>query len=556
MDTGNKLSWFRKHPFASFALVTGIFAAGLLSTDVRVAKGDGGPGDLAPLSSAAVPTPVGGDIVDQAAAVRLGKALFWDTQVGGDGQTSCATCHFRGGADNRTFSALNPGPDKIFASGGVNGPGQDFHPSNINNDDRVGSPGLSQSTFVGVDPNPHNAADLCTPGVSPIFGVSPQATVRNAPTTANGLVFFRQMFWDGRGNDNFNGASGFGQTQNNTAAQLASAAFSAVGIGNSALASQAVGPVNKFPEVSCNGRTFGNLYDKLTARPVLQHQLVHPNDSVLGGMSASPAQGLKCGSDHHACGYGELITAAFGPTMAVKAQFSRVWGQAIQAYESTLIPDQTPLDKFLSGDSKALTDSQKKGLSVFNGKGHCTKCHAGAELTDASVSFAERRGLINEDGGDQGFHNIGVRPTAEDIGRGGTGGANKVPFSESGSAMDQGAFKTPALRNVKLTAPYFHNGGKATLGDVVDFYARGGDFDNTEKASRITGFSMNSSDRAGLIDFLMNALTDCRVERDEAPFDHPSLTVPNGGPSLAATGGGNSCSQSSSQSSNQNSGRR
>jgi len=307
--------------------------------------------------------------------------------------------------------------------------------------------------------------------------------------------------------------------------------------------------------VSCNGRTFGNLYDKLTARPALQHQFVHPNDSALGAMSAWPAKGLKCGPDSHACGYGELITAAFGLTLNAGPQFSRVFGQAIQAYESTLIPDQTPFDKFLAGDGKALTDSQKKGFSVFGGKGHCTKCHAGAELTDASVRFAQANGLINEDFGDQGFHNIGVRPSAEDIGRAGTGGGNKVPFSQSGSPMDNGAFKTPGLRNVKFSAPYFHNGGKATLGDVVDFYARGGDFDNPEKARRITGFSMNAADRAGLIDFLMNALTDCRVEHDEAPFDHPSLTVPNGGPSLAATGGGSSCGQSSSQSANQKSGK-
>src|SRR5262249_53861603 len=457
---GFTFSWFRKHPFASFALVTTLLSTAVLSSTPRIAIGSAELEQavelpLTPLSSLSVPKPVGGDIIDQAAAVRLGKALFWDIQVGGDGQTACATCHFHGGADNRTFSALNPGPDKIFASGGVTGPGQNFAPSNIENDDRATSPALPQLAFVKVDPDPRNAADICTPGVSPIFGPSPQATVRNAPTTVNGIAFFRQLFWDGSGSDTFNGVNKFGATANNNAAATNPALTS---ISNSALASQAVGPANKFPEVSCNGRTFGNLYDKLTARPVLQHQFVHPNDSALGAMSASPAKGLKCGSDNHACGYVELITAAFGPTMAVKAQFSRVWGQAVQAYESTLIPDQTPFDKFLAGDGKALTDSQKKGFSVFGGKGHCTKCHAGAELTDASVRFAEANGLINEDFGDQGFHNIGVRPSAEDIGRAGTGGLNKVPFSQSGSPMDNGAFKTPGLRNVKFTAPYFHNG--------------------------------------------------------------------------------------------------
>jgi len=525
MQTGTTLSWFRRLRVASFALITAIGAVGLLSASARVATGEGNDVELGPLSSVAVPMPIGGDIVDQAAAVRLGKALFWDIQLGGDGQTACATCHFHGGADNRP--AINPGLDKLFGTA----------------DDVHGSMGLTvaQGTFKNIDPNPDNAADICTTGALNLFGVAPQVTTRNAPTTVNGVAFFRQMFWDGRGNDNFNGASPFGQTANNTAAQKASAAFSTAGIGNSALASQAVGPANKFPEVSCNGRTFGNLYDKLMARKALQHQFVHQQDSALGAMSAWPAKGLKCGTDGHACGYGELIAAAFGPSLAVKGQFSRVFGQAVQAYESTLIPDQTPLDRLLAGNSKAMTDLQKKGLSVFRGKGGCTKCHAGPELTDASVTFAGVFGLINEDGGDQGFHNIGVRPTIEDLGRAGTGGANVAPFSVSGSIMDHGAFKTPALRNVGLTAPYFHTGGKATLADVVDFYSRGGDFPNTEKARRIRPLGLSAADKAALVEFLANGLTDCRTAKDEAPFDHPSLTVPNGGPDLSATGGGTSC---------------
>jgi len=560
MDTGNKLSWFRKHPYASSALVTAIFAAGLLLlTDAHVAIGDSG--DSGPLSNVPVPTPIGGDIVDQAAAVRLGKALFWDVQVGGDGQTSCGTCHFHGGADNRTFNTLNPGPDGIFASGGVTGAGQQFHPSNIVNDDRVASQGLVGLKFVGIDPDPHNAADLCTPVVTAPFFDNRRTTTRNAPTTTNGLVFFRQIFLDGRGNQIFNGVNPFGQTANNNAAATNPALTA---IGNSPLASQAVGPANRHPEMGCanatgnigtSGRAFNgpnSLAAKMLARPALQHQFVHPQDSALGGLSNWPNKGLRCGD--HPCMYGELISAAFGTNITnTLTQFSRLFGEAVQAYESTLIPDQTPLDRFLAGDGRAMTDTQKKGFNIFGGKGQCSKCHAGAELSDASVSFAARNGLINEDGGDQGFHNIGVRPPAEDIGRAGTGGANAVPFSESGSPVDNGAFKTPALRNVRFSAPYFHNGGKATLADVVDFYSRGGDFPNPSK--RIKNLDFKSEEKAALVDFLTNGLTDCRTEREEAPFDHPSLTVPNG-PDLPATGGGHSCNQSSSQSSNQNSGRR
>src|SRR5438874_1114467 len=113
----------------------------------------GGGGDLAPLSTVAVPQPVG-DIINRAAAIRLGKALFWDIQTGGDGQVACASCHFHGGADSRLLNVLNPGPDGIFASGGVTSAGQLFSPSAITNDDRVGSQGVVGSLFVAVDPDP------------------------------------------------------------------------------------------------------------------------------------------------------------------------------------------------------------------------------------------------------------------------------------------------------------------------------------------------------------------------------------------------------------------
>jgi len=231
--------------------------------------------------------------------------------------------------------------------------------------------------------------------------------------------------------------------------------------------------------------------------------------------------------------YTELIEAAFGSGIDADNLFSRIWGQAIQAYESTLVPDQTPMDRYLAGDKTALTSSQQRGLDILSGKGKCTTCHAGAELTDASLSFAAQKGLINEDGGDQGFHNNGVRPTAEDLGRAGTG--PKVSFSQSGSPKDRGAFKTPGLRNVKLTAPYFHNGGKATLADVVDFYNRGGDFANPEKAKRIQRLSLSANEQAALVDLLRNGLTDSRVEKECGPFDHPSLDLPNGS-SLKAVG--------------------
>ncbi len=123
METGDRPLWCIKHSFLVLTLTAAFLTAGLTAMDVRIAVADG---DLAPLSSVGVPPRTGGTIVNNAAAIKLGKALFWDTQVGGDGKIACATCHFHNGADNRTFNTLHPGPDGIFASGGVTAAGQNF----------------------------------------------------------------------------------------------------------------------------------------------------------------------------------------------------------------------------------------------------------------------------------------------------------------------------------------------------------------------------------------------------------------------------------------------
>ena len=94
-----------------------------------------------------------------------------------------------------------------------------------------------------------------------------------------------------------------------------------------------------------------------------------------------------------------------------------------------------------------------------------------------------------------------------------------------------GAFKTPSTRNVELTAPFFHNGGVATLTQLVDFYNRGGDFASQNKDNLdpdIQMLKLSDDDKRYLVAFLL-ALTDERVKFDKAPFDHPSLDIPNGG---------------------------
>jgi hypothetical protein len=93
-----------------------------------------------------------------------------------------------------------------------------------------------------------------------------------------------------------------------------------------------------------------------------------------------------------------------------------------------------------------------------------------------------------------------------------------------------GSFKVPTLRNVELTGPFFHNGGQATLEQVVEFYNRGGDFAKQNLASLdpdIHPLGLKNKQQKDLVAFL-KALTDERVRCEQAPFDHPEITVPDG----------------------------
>ena len=98
------------------------------------------------------------------------------------------------------------------------------------------------------------------------------------------------------------------------------------------------------------------------------------------------------------------------------------------------------------------------------------------------------------------------------------------------------------MRNVELTGPYFHNGGMATLEQVVDFYSRGGDFHEANIANLHPAIDtiggMDATRKANLVAFL-KSLTDDRVRYQKAPFDHPQLIIANGVeiPAVGAGGG-------------------
>jgi hypothetical protein len=295
----------------------------------------------------------------------------------------------------------------------------------------------------------------------------------------------------------------------------------------------------------------------LSLKP-LAKQHVAPDDSVLGALANATGPGLAPQFTYQSLVRNAFQQAYWGSSQLVDAtgavlpgrtapaattgeyaqaefNFGLFWGLAIQAYEATLVSDNSPYDQFAEGNIQALTSQQQTGQNLFRRNG-CANCHSGPEFTAASFSSVSRRGALQ--GGrngvrvDAGFYRTGVRPIAEDIGLGGVDGFGaplSIAVQQSPNAQPavNGLFMAPGLRNAEFTGPYFHNGGEATLEQVIDFYARGGDFPAGGTGPGIRRLNLSPDDRAALTAFLVS-LSDARVRFEQAPFDHPELCVPVG----------------------------
>ena len=272
----------------------------------------------------------------------------------------------------------------------------------------------------------------------------------------------------------------------------------------------------------------------------LGRQKVAADDSVLGAMSNPDGNGLTS-----EFGYAALIRSAFQPAYwaaptteddvpQMELNFPLFWGIAIQAYEATLVSDDSPIDRFLDGNRQALNTLEQQGMQEFlSGGSQCTQCHQGAELTAASFTNSQRSNANTNNPDDMGFFRTGVSQIAEDIGLGGKDGFDRPLFSGGRAGSTNGLFKSPGLRNVELTGPYFHDGGQATLEQVMDFYARNGDFTaGGNLGPGIGRIRLTTQEKAQLLAF-MKALTDERVRFERAPFDHPALCIPVGHAEIA-----------------------
>lgn len=422
-------------------------------------------------------------VVDSAAAVVLGKALFWDIDVGSDGM-ACASCHFHAGADRRTTNQLAPGTFHTSAatgqsfektaSGAKGGPGyslrlDDFPLHRIANpddktsavlydtDDVVASAGVFHADFQAAAGD--GSRDTCLSSADPLFHRRDLNTrrvePRNTPTVINAAFNFRN-FWDGRANNIFNGETPFGARDGAAGVWVAQkpggkAQKQQVRLENAALASQAMAPPVNDIEMSCAGRTFPELGRKLLQRRPLATQAVHKQDSVLGPSRHASGQGLDTT-------YAALVQKAFAPRYwsgtgkfgappqggaytQMEANFSFFFGLALQLYQETLISDDSPFDTPRDANDMplGLNEQQARGLALFV-DAHCPICHRGPTLSSAAhpyvysypaatgpqlVNRKTLRGSFTGQGVafalmDEGFANTSVTPDAYDPGLGGT----------------------------------------------------------------------------------------------------------------------------------------
>ena len=164
--------------------------------------------------------------------------------------------------------------------------------------------------------------------------------------------------------------------------------------------------------------------------------------------------------------------------------FRKNYAQDLEDLELLKEEDPELLEQYeqlvAASDAHPFSEAAERGREIFfTAKGNCTACHAGANFADEQ------------------YHNLGVGMDVEepDLGR----------YEITKEEKDKGAFKTPTVRNVALSAPYMHDGSQETLEEVVEWYAKGG-HENPYLSDKIKKLELSDQDKKDLVTF-MEALT-------------------------------------------------
>ncbi|MFL6214276.1 MAG: cytochrome-c peroxidase [Blastocatellia bacterium] len=222
----------------------------------------------------------------------------------------------------------------------------------------------------------------------------------------------------------------------------------------------------------------------------------------------------------------EQIIARVGGDESYKKKFERVFGGAmtvdgmvrsIAAYERTLVAGNSPFDRYQAGDTNAMSSNARAGMILFRGKARCNVCHTinqgfGAYPFLSDGNYRNTGVAANANGFDAASRRamqvagdfkpallveLGKQKDSHLLGR----------FLVSGNTLDIGAFRTPSLRNVELTAPYFHDGSAATLEDVVKFYVKGGNA-NAFRDWQLEPVDLSEDEQRDLVAFLKALTSD------------------------------------------------
>jgi cytochrome c peroxidase len=168
--------------------------------------------------------------------------------------------------------------------------------------------------------------------------------------------------------------------------------------------------------------------------------------------------------------YRREFAAAFGETPSATTA-----ARALATYVRAQRVADAPYDRYRAGDRRALSADAARGLSLFRGRANCSSCHIGPNFTDEQ------------------FHNTGVSWGSGDLGR----------FRVTRRAEDRGRFKTPTLRQLRLTSPYMHDGSFDSLDAVVEFYDAGGNA-NQWLDPELHPLRLTASEKRDLIAFLLS----------------------------------------------------
>jgi cytochrome c peroxidase len=244
-----------------------------------------------------------------------------------------------------------------------------------------------------------------------------QFVPRNSPTILNSALLPRQ-FWDGRV-----------EPYSTAQVKTLESRVNEMGLSDP-LITQALFPVTSLHEMA--GATLGGLAPHEIRRTLVER------------LRATPA-------------YVELFAAAFDAGAAEESVTLANMVAALAAFERQLIFTAAPWDAYVAGDAAALTAEQKRGAALFLGLAdsqvNCAACHSGDNFTD------------NE------FHNLLAPQLGPGKGNGYSGREDWGRASVTFDARDRYAFRTPSLRNVTLTAPYFHNGAFPSLEAAIWHHA-------------------------------------------------------------------------------------